>query len=160
MQSNNSITYPTDKRDFLPHVTVACIIERNNQFLLVEEYAEGLVVLNQPAGHLDPNETFIQAAEREVWEETGWRVRVDAIVGLYLYTSPHNEVTYHRICFTATPLDHESNKPLDHNIIRACWLSYDELVAQQAQHRSPMVMACIADYLAGKRYPLSLLKHL
>lgn len=160
MQPTNSTTYPADARDFLPHITVACIIEQNNRFLLVEEHAEGLVVLNQPAGHLDPCETLIQAAEREVWEETGWRVKVDAIVGLYLYTSPHNQVTYHRICFAATPISHEPNKPLDPNIIQACWLTYAELAAQTTQHRSPMVMTCLEDYLAGKRYPLTLIKHL
>ena len=85
--------------DWKPHITVATIVEDNGRFLMVEELKSGRTVLNQPAGHLDPNETLTEAAIRETLEETGWDVQPTGVLGIYLYTAPSNGVTYQRVCF-------------------------------------------------------------
>ena len=138
-----------------PHLTVATIVENDGKFLIVKEISNGQVVLNQPAGHLDKNETLGDAAVRETLEETGWHVQVDALVGFYLYTSPQNNTTYFRALFTALALTKEPNYILDDGILDAQWLSLEEIKQQQSMLRSPMVLTCIKDYLAGKRLPLS-----
>ena len=146
--------------EWLPRLTVATIVERDGRFLLVEEYADGEeLVYNQPAGHLDEHETLAAAAIRETLEETAWEVRVDAIVGLYYWTHPKGH-TFVRTCFVGTALHHHPEQPLDHGIQRALWLNRDEIVALGPKLRSPMVMRCIDDYLAGKRYPLDLFGYL
>ncbi len=147
-------------QEWSPRLTVATIIERDGRFLLVEEYADGEeLVYNQPAGHLDEHETLAAAAIRETLEETAWEVRVDAIVGLYYWTHPKGH-TFVRTCFVGTTLQHHPEQPLDHGIQRALWLNRDEIVALGPKLRSPMVLRCIDDYLAGKRYPLDLFGYL
>ncbi len=140
-----------------PHATVATIVEREGLFLLVEELSEGELVLNQPAGHLEENESFIDAARRETLEETGWHVEPSHFLGLYVYKAPANGVTYHRACFIANALSHDSDRELDTGIQRALWLSRDEIAERSAMLRSKLVLQCIDDYLAGNRYPLSLI---
>lgn len=140
-----------------PHATVATIVEQAGRFLLVEELAGGERVLNQPAGHLEEGETLIEAARRETLEETAWQVEPESLLGLYVYKGRSNGVTYHRTCFVARPLKHEPERPLDEGIQRAIWLSRDEVAARAGQLRSPLVLQCIDDYLAGIRYPLSLI---
>src|SRR5690554_476316 len=93
------------------HVTVATVIEDNGRFLLVEEQQRGRLVLNQPAGHLEPGETLIEAAVRETLEETGWTVEVLGLVGVGLYTAPSNGVTYYRTTFFGRPLSHDPQRP-------------------------------------------------
>ncbi len=137
-----------------PHATVACIIEDNGRFLFVEEYSNGQLVLNQPAGHLEDNETIIEGARREVLEETAWEVEITDLLGLYVYRPPHKQSTYHRTCFVAKPVRHHQRRSLDSDIVRTLWLSYAELQAQQHRLRSPLVLQGIEDYLAGKRFPL------
>jgi 8-oxo-dGTP pyrophosphatase MutT (NUDIX family) len=145
---------------FTPHVTVACVIEdAQGRFLLVEEQSSsGARVLNQPAGHLEANESLLQAACRETLEETGWQVELEAVIGLYLYTAPSNGVTYQRLCFAARALQHDAERPLDQGILGTCWLSRDELAAQPQRWRSELVLRCIDDYRAGHRYPLTLVQ--
>lgn len=145
--------------EWIPHITVATVIETAGRFLLVEEESDGLVVFNQPAGHWDEGETIFEAATRETLEETGWHFVPEAIVGLYVYTSPLINITYLRICFCGKPGDYEPDRPLDKGILRAVWLTPEE-VANKKNLRSPMVWRCIEDYLAGVRYPLSLINHL
>lgn len=141
-----------------PHATVATITEREGRFLLVEELsAEGELVINQPAGHLEENESFIDAARRETLEETGWQVEPSHFLGLYVYKAPSNGVTYHRACFIADALSHDPERELDSGIQRALWLTRDEIAARSAMLRSKLVLECIDDYLAGTRYPLSLI---
>lgn len=142
-----------------PHLTVATIVEKNGKFLIVKELSDGKVVLNQPAGHLDENETLFDAAVRETLEETGWHVKVEALVGFYLYSSPTNNTTYFRALFTAAALNEEANYTLDDGILEAQWLSLEEIKQQQSILRSPMVLTCIEDYLAGKRLPLDTISH-
>ncbi len=140
-----------------PHVTVACVIEQQGQFLLVEELIDGQRVLNQPAGHLEPQETLLQAAVREALEETAWQVEITDLLGFYSYISPRNQVCYHRWCFIAKPLQHRPERALDSGILQAVWLDADTIRQRQARLRSPMVLQAVEDYLAGKRYPLTLL---
>lgn len=139
------------------HVTVATVIEDNGRFLLVEERQRDRLVLNQPAGHLEPNESLIEAALRETLEETGWTVELQGLVGVGLYTAPSNGVTYYRTTFFGRPLSHDPERPLDQGIVRALWLTAEELRAQAHRHRGPLVAKAIEHYLAGHRYPLSLI---
>lgn len=142
---------------FSPHITVATIVEENGRFLLVQEHdsTKGLV-FNQPAGHLEANEDLLEAALRETLEETAWQVELQHLVGIYLYQAP-NGVTYQRACFSAKPIK-QLEQSLDPDIEQTVWLTYDELVAQQAACRSPLVLQCIADYQSGSRHSLSVFK--
>lgn len=141
-----------------PHQTVATIVERDNKFLLVEELIDGKTVINQPAGHLENNESLIEAAVRETFEETAWKVEPVALLGVYKYTAPSNNITYIRTCFIAEALEHIVDSPLDTGIIRALWLTKSELEARSDDLRSPLVMRVIEDYLEGKRYSLGLVQ--
>ncbi|MBM7061785.1 NUDIX hydrolase [Pseudomonas sp. UL073] len=143
---------------FTPHVTVATVVEDEGRFLLVEELADGRAVFNQPAGHLEADESLTQAALRETLEETGWHIELTAVTGIYLYTAPSNGVTYQRVCFAGKPLRHQQELPLDDGIIGPRWLTREELAAQPERWRSELVLRCIDDYLAGERFPLSLIR--
>lgn len=140
-----------------PHVTVAAIAEQDGRFLLVEEIGESAgIVFNQPAGHWDEGESLLHAVARETMEETAWQFTPESIIGIYNYRNPYNHGTYLRICFAGHAHDHNPHQALDTGILRALWLSRDEL-NRCDNLRSPMVLRCIDDYLAGKRYPLTLL---
>jgi len=135
-----------------PAVTVATIVEREGRFLLVEEETRTGRKLNQPAGHLEAGETIAAGAARETLEETGWQVQPAHLVGIYTWSAP-DSATFVRFAFAATALSHDAARPLDHGIVQALWLTYDELVARRADHRSPLVLRCIDDYRAGRRLP-------
>lgn len=139
---------------WVPHVTVATVVERDNRFLIVYEDADGKLVYNQPAGHLDPDETLQEAAIRETLEETGWTVKLTGVVGVNLYTAPSNGITYCRTAFIAEAISHDPTRKLDTGIIEAVWLTYEELVARKDQLRSPMTLQIIEEYRAGRRFPL------
>lgn len=143
-----------------PSVTVAAIIERDHRFFMIEEETVDGIRINQPAGHLDPGESLEQAVVRETLEETAHQFTPTALIGTYLScfvsTKTGEEVTYLRFAFTGE-LGAAQNRTLDTGILRTVWMSYDELNACREQHRSPLVMQCIDDYLLGKRAPLSLL---
>ena len=140
-----------------PHATVAAIIERDNKFLMVEELVNNQRVFNQPAGHLDSDESLIDAVIRETLEETAWGFTPEAITGIYLWKHPENGESFLRIVFCGTCHDHHAEQTLDDGILQAVWKSRDELIQLQRQLRSPMVINCIDDYLAGKRFPLDML---
>ncbi|UYZ84099.1 NUDIX hydrolase [Entomomonas sp. E2T0] len=142
---------------FLPHVTVATIVEDQGRFLMVEEIKNNRKVLNQPAGHLERNETLLAAALRETLEETAWDVELTGVIGIYLFTGD-NGISYQRICFAANPIKHHPDKPLDDGIINAVWLTRDELITKRDHWRNPMILNCIDDYLAGHIYPLSVIR--
>jgi len=139
-----------------PRITVAAVIERDGRYLLVEELSGERTVYNQPAGHLEAGENLLDAVVRESLEETAWRFQPTALLGVYQWTGHDNGVTYLRFCFSGECGDHDPGQPLDRGIIRACWLTADEVLACRARHRSPLVQRCIDDHRAGKRYPLSL----
>ena len=141
-----------------PSVTVAAIIERDGRFLLVEEETSDGIRFNQPAGHLDPNESLPEAVARETLEEAAYDFTPTAMVGVYMsrYVSSRTgkEVTYLRFAFCGA-LGQQHDRPLDEGILRAVWMTRDELLACKEKHRSPLVLQCIDDYLAGQRVPLS-----
>ena len=143
-----------------PHATVAAIIERDNKFLMVEELVNNEKVFNQPAGHLDPDESLIDAVTRETLEETAWNFTPEAITGIYLWKHPDNGESFLRVAFCGSCDNHQPQQALDDGILRAVWKSRDELFQLQQQLRSPMVIGCIDDYLAGKRFPMDMLVNL
>ncbi|MEZ5585276.1 MAG: NUDIX hydrolase [Candidatus Competibacteraceae bacterium] len=142
------------------HVTVATVVENSGRFLMVEESIEGRSLYNQPAGHLENNETLLAAAVRETREETAWDIELKALVGIYQWRHPDNGDTFVRFSFAAVRRQHHPEQLLDSGIQRALWLTRDEIADLQNQWRSPMVMRCVDDYLAGSRYPLNLLTSL
>jgi ADP-ribose pyrophosphatase YjhB (NUDIX family) len=143
-----------------PNVTVAAVIERKGRFLLVEEEVDGQAVLNQPAGHLDEGESLLEAVVRETLEETAWHFAPEALLGVYRWPHPDKPLTYLRFAFTGRVLHHEPDRSLDNGILRALWMTPEEIRRQGQRHRSPQVLRCIDDYLAGHRYPLDFLKDL
>lgn len=152
-------------RFWQPDVTVATIVVDNGRLLMVEETVGGRLVLNQPAGHLEPDESLADAALRETREETGWDVRLTAFVGAYQWKAPvgpdgRDGRHYLRFAFAAEPVRHDPTRTLDEGIVRAIWLTPAELEADQARHRSPLVWRTAADFLAGRRHPLDLIRHL
>jgi ADP-ribose pyrophosphatase YjhB (NUDIX family) len=142
-----------------PHVTVAAVAEREGRFLLVEELIDGRLLLNQPAGHLDENESLQAAVAREAREETAWEFEPEALVGIYLWKEPAGQKTFLRAAFAGRCLRHDPQQPLDTGVQRALWLTRDEIAAQHGRLRSPLVLLCIDDYLRGRRYPLDLVRH-
>ncbi|HEY2254406.1 MAG TPA: NUDIX hydrolase [Variovorax sp.] len=142
-----------------PNVTVAAVIEQEGRFLLVEEEsAEGLK-LNTPAGHLDPGESPAAGCIRETLEETAHQFTPSALVGVYLArTRSPEDITYMRFAFTGTLGAREPGRRLDTGIVRTLWMTPDEIRASRARHRSPLLLACVEDYLAGQRYPLELVR--
>lgn len=146
-------------RFWQPDVTVACLVVRDGRLLCVEERADGRLVLNQPAGHLEPDESLTAAAERETREETGWRVRVTHLVGAYQWKAQSGR-HYLRFAFAADPVEHLHGQVLDQGIVQALWLTPRELQARSAEHRSPLVWQAVADFLGGSRHPLALARHL
>ena len=143
-----------------PHVTVAAVIEHENRFLMVEEMADGRRVLNQPAGHLEPGESLLEAMVRETREETGWLVEGFALVGIYRWLHPDQVKTFLRVTFAARAISHDPFQSLDEGIYCTHWLSFEELDAAAQRLRSPLVLHSATDYLAGRRYPLELLRDL
>ena len=140
-----------------PNVTVAAVIERDGRFLLVEEHTERGRLFNQPAGHLDPGESLIRAVGRETLEETAYTFETTGLLGIYQYHSGADNVTYLRFAFTGEITAHEAGRALDREIIRAVWLAPEEIRREAPRHRSPLVMRCVDDYLAGRRFPLEVL---
>jgi 8-oxo-dGTP pyrophosphatase MutT (NUDIX family) len=142
-----------------PNVTVAAVVERDGRFLLVEEETARGRLFNQPAGHLEPGESLLAAVAREALEETAYAFKPTALLGVYQYPSAAEGVTYLRFAFTGEITGHNPARRLDTGIVRATWLAPDEIRHDAARHRSPLVMRCIDDYLAGRRYPLDVLHH-
>ena len=145
-----------------PNVTVAAVIEQDGRFLLVEENTAQGLRLNTPAGHLDPGESPIEGCARETLEETAHAFTPTALVGIYMARSSHRtgskeDVTYLRFAFAGTLGSQEAGRALDEGIVRTVWMSADEIRASVPRHRSPLLLQCVEDHLAGKRYPLDLI---
>jgi len=153
----------TASRIWQPDVTVATVVVDGGRLLCVEERSNGDLVLNQPAGHLEPDESLEQAALRETREETGWDVRLTAFIGAYQWQAPARPGAdagkhYLRMAFAAEPVRHDPARTLDDGIVRATWMTPAGLLAERVRHRSPLVWQVVADFLGGQRYPLSLLR--
>ena len=143
-----------------PNTTVAAVIEQHGKFLLVEEETADGIRLNQPAGHLEDGESLLEAVAREALEETTYHFQPQHLLGIYQWRRPDKEVTYLRFAFTGLATGPDKNRALDDGIIRAVWMSADEIRSCRTMHRSPQVLTCIEHYLAGQRFPLSAITHL
>lgn len=143
-----------------PHVVVAAIVERDGKFLLVEEHTSEGLRLNQPAGHWEPGETLADAVRRETLEETAHHVDPLALLGCYSTYYPKRDITYLRFAYVCRATGLDDARTLDEGIVRAVWLTPDELAASATPHRSQLVMRCVQDYLAGRRFPLDFVSHL
>lgn len=142
-----------------PNVTVAAVVERGGAFLLVEEQTADGVRYNQPAGHLEAGESLVDAVIRETLEESAWRFTPAALIGVYQYHQMASGITYLRFAFAGELSDHDAGRKLDTGILRALWMPVAEIRACRAKHRSPLLMQCVDDYLAGRRHPLEVLHH-
>ena len=151
---------PGPNTPWTPHVVVAAIVERDGKFLLVEEHtAEGLR-LNQPAGHWEPGETLLDAVRREALEETAHHVEPTALLGCYSTYYPQRDITYLRFAYVCQATGFDAKRTLDTGIVRAVWLTPDELATSAIPHRSQLVMRCVQDYLTGRSFPLDFVSHL
>jgi len=150
-------------RIWKPNVTVAALIERDGAFLLVEEETDDGIRFNQPAGHLDEGESLVAACAREALEETAWHFAPTALVGVYQWPRPkkqnEGDITYLRFAFAGQLGAHEAGRALDDGILRAVWMTPAEIAATRERHRSPLVLQCVQDWLAGRRFPLDLIHH-
>ena len=147
-------------RFWQPDVTVATVVVRDGRLLCVEERSIGQLVINQPAGHLEPDESLVDAAVRETREETGWNVRITHLVGAYQWKAPETRRHYLRFAFAAEAVDQIPGHALDEGIVRALWLTPGELQDLAPRHRSPLVWRTVADFLGGSRHPLALVQQL
>jgi 8-oxo-dGTP pyrophosphatase MutT (NUDIX family) len=143
-----------------PDVTVAALAEQQGRFLLVEERIARRLVFNQPAGHVERGETLLEAVARETREETAWRFTSEAFLGAYFWRHPGTGRASLRFAFIGSVTDHDAQQPLDHGILRTHWLTRAEILEHQSRLRSPLVLRCIDDYLAGRRSPLAGVGHL
>ena len=140
-------------------LTVASVIQREGLYLLVEEETDDGVRINQPAGHLEPDESIIEGAVRETLEETAWEFSPTGLVGIYRWRHTVSAITYVRFAFCGELGSHQVGRALDHGILRTLWLSPEQVRSCASSHRSPLVLRCIEDHLAGRRYPLDVLVH-
>ena len=150
-----------------PSVTVAAVISKDfdgiQKFLLVEEETRDGLRLNNPAGHLDPGESPVHGCAREALEETAFHFKPTAIVGVYLSrferAQPEGllDITYLRFAFCGELGEHMTDQALDEGIVRTVWMTADEIRASTDRHRSPLLLTCMEDYLAGRRYPLTMI---
>ena len=142
-----------------PNVTVAAVIAHDGKFLLVEEETAQGIRFNQPAGHLEADESLLAAVVRETLEESAYHFKPTHLIGIYRWHSDESDTTYLRFAFTGEITGHEPERALDAGIIRAAWFTPDEIRTSAPRHRSPLILRCVEDYLAGKRYPLEILTH-
>jgi 8-oxo-dGTP pyrophosphatase MutT (NUDIX family) len=149
---------PTEAR-WKPSVTVAAVIEQGGRFLLVEEHTADGLRLNNPAGHLDPGESLLQAVVREVLEETACTFAPSHLVGIYLARLQRSgdDITYLRFAFAGHASEPVPGRALDTPIVRTLWLTPAEIEASRERHRTPLLWRCVQDHLAGRRHPLDLL---
>lgn len=138
-------------------ITVAAISEHEGRFLFIEERSAGRLVINQPAGHLEADESLVDAVVRETLEESGYHFVPASLCSIYVWRHPRTGANVMRLNFVGETHSHDPQRPLDEGIVRSLWLDRAQLVAQRDRLRNPMVLRAVDDYLAGKRYPLDLL---
>lgn len=158
------MTAPVSTVRWKPHVTVAAVIERAGRFLLVEEHTSHGLKLNTPAGHLDPGESLAEGCARETLEETAHHFRPTALLGIYMArfergtpdAQGQTDITYLRFAFAGELGAREPDRALDAGIVRTLWMTPQEIRASVQRHRSPLLLQCVEDHLAGRRHPLDL----
>ncbi len=145
--------------EWAPHVTVACVVEKDGSYLMVEERDDitGELVFNQPAGHLEQGESLAQAARRETLEETGWSVELIGVIAVALHHAPKSGITYYRTTFLARALQRMENATIDADIHAVHWLDYEAILARSARMRSPLALAVIERHRQGICHPLDLI---
>jgi len=141
-------------------VTVAAVIERDGRFLMVEEHASEGIVLNQPAGHLEPGESLLEAVVRETLEETGYRFEPEYLIGIYSWLCHDAGRSFLRVCFGGSAQAPAAAAVLDEGIIDTHWLSREQLLHHSRTLRSPLVLRAIDDYLSRTRYSLDCVSHI
>ncbi len=141
------------------HLTVATVVQRDNLFLMVEETEFGRSVINQPAGHVEPGEDIIDAAIRETYEETGWHVEIQNLIGIYSNKAKVSGITYYRLAFSAEVVSHNPNATIDSDIDEVLWLSEKEIDQSADRLRSELVIECIKDFKQGTVFPLDLFRN-
>lgn len=135
-----------------PKITVSAIVKKNEHYLMVKERVKQDVLINQPGGHLENNESLADAAVRETLEETGATIEITSLVGIYHWVS--NDPSYLRFCFAADLLSHDPTRPLDNNIIAAQWMDKQQIIAHENTLRSPAIIKSLDDYELNKTIPL------
>ena len=144
------------ERIWKPHVTVAALARRGDRFLLVREEVGGRIRLNQPAGHLEPGESFEQAVIRETLEETAHAFTPTGLLGIYRFVPEEGVAQTHiRLAFTGEAGERQ-DLPLDDGIIEPVWMTLAEIEASRDHHRGPMVLQCVLDSIRKPAYPLQL----
>ncbi|WP_281213081.1 NUDIX hydrolase [Shewanella insulae] len=136
---------------YKPNVTVACVINCDDKYLMVEELIYGRLTYNQPAGHLEAFESLEQACEREVWEETGLAVKPESLINIYQFQASE-ELAFLRFTYASILDEAITPKPQDSAIRRALWMTLDEITQLKSQLRSPLVLQCIHDFRQGKLF--------
>ena len=140
------------------HLTVATVVVRQNQYLMVKEFDSGKLVINQPAGHVEPGEDIIDAAIRETYEETGWHVDINGFIGVYSFKSPTTGVTYYRLALSAAVVSEDKHATIDTDIHQVLWLSAEQIRQNSKQLRSDLVIKCLNDFECGEIYPLEIFR--
>jgi len=141
------------------HLTVATVVERNGEFLMVRETKDGVQVLNQPAGHVEPGEDVIAAALRETLEETGWEVKITGFLGFSNAMSVVTGITYYRLVFMAEPVQFNQNAEIDSDIDSAEWMTLEEIKDPSNRPRSEMVHQAVDDFMSGRVFPLEIFRN-
>lgn len=154
----NGEKYMNEEHFFTPHITVACVVQAENKFLIVEEIVNGKTTLNQPAGHVEQDESIVEAMQRELWEETGLNYAPQSLIKIFQWIAPDN-TPFIRFTFALDLLKTEATTPHDQDIEKACWLSYDEII-HATNLRSPLVRDSLIAYQQALRYPLSVIESL
>jgi 8-oxo-dGTP pyrophosphatase MutT (NUDIX family) len=144
--------------EWQPHVVVASIVEREGRYLIVEEMIAGERRLNQPAGHWERGESLLEAVCRETLEESAWDIEPRSLLGIYIWQPASLPYPFVRFAFVADAVHHHPDRKLDDGILRALWLTPEELRAREPELRSPSVLQCIDDHRAGRSYPLSMIQ--
>ncbi len=141
------------------HLTVATVIKRDDLYLMVKETEFGRSVINQPAGHVEPGEDIVNAAVRETYEETGWHIEIQNLIGIYSSKSEVSGITYYRLAFSAKAISCDKQASIDPDIDEVLWLSEDEITSDVTRLRSESVLLCIKDFNQGTVFPLEIFRN-
>jgi ADP-ribose pyrophosphatase YjhB (NUDIX family) len=141
------------------HLTVATVVKSDNSFLMVKEKEFGRSVINQPAGHVEPGEDIIDAAVRETYEETGWNVEIENLIGIYSSKAKVSGITYYRLAFSAHAISYDEQASIDPDIDEVLWLTMDQISSNSDNLRSELVISCINDFNQGKIFPLEIFRN-